>query len=209
MFFLYGFSFIYIIIYCFIKYKNNTNRDKFIKFDNDDDNCYWDLLNIEIYDNNYNFIETKEINKYNCKEQEVIDIKKIFSDNILLDHDHLFYVINYLYNDIKYKLLIKNSSFLFPLYKKSEIKNYIFVNEIVKIIINNNLSYTEILKKFLGPNYNFYCDLDLNPYISDLLKINNINIDILESNIYFVDKFDIKQIIQDYNSKINWKPTIY
>jgi hypothetical protein len=211
MFFLYGFSFIYIIVYCFIKYNNYINRNKYINFDNNNnENDYnWDLLNIEIYDNNYNFIETKEINEYNYKEQEVIDIKKIFSDNILLDHYNLFYVINYLYNDNKYKLLIKDSSFIFPLYKKSEINNYIFINEIVKIIVNNNYSYTDILKQFLGPNYNFYSDLDLNPYIYDLLKINNINIDISDSNIYFVDKFDIKQMIQDYNSKINWKPTIY
>ena len=103
--------------------------------------------------------------------------------NILFD----YYVVNYIYNNIEYKYYSNNNILKFPIYKEEQIKNYVYINRITKaiLVINENIEY-DILAQilpFLGPNYNFYKDLDIKLSIKSILKY-----------IYIKDKKILKEI---------------
>jgi hypothetical protein len=130
-------------------------------------------------------------------------------------------IINYLYNDIPYKYIVNKESLdsiNFPIYTQEQIKNYIYVNKIKKALIyigsnnkiekvdNEELEFdiTYIIIEYLGPNYNFYKDLDIKTSIKQILDINEIKYE-KDFKLKLYDNFNNEYIQTDY---LSWNPNI-
>lgn len=212
MYFLYtvcvGFTFIIILKCIFPNYNKNTKT-----FDYIDNNYKFYLENIEFYKNNL-IIKQKEYNKeFNIKKNIELGIDEIFD----------FIIVNYKYNNKSYKFYTNNNFLKFPLYSKNEIKTYVYINNITKAILEIKISEIEIAKidvlenilPYLGPNYNFYEDLNNKIYLNDIITIilseikeknKQIELDNKKYQIILYDAFNNEyKFINDY---LRWTPTL-
>lgn len=169
MYFLY-ISSIGFILYSFYKYVMNNYINKTTILNNFDDKTKYKFLlkNIEFYVNN-KCIEVKEYNMYYTKQASLN-----ISNTYIFD----YCIINYNYNDKLYKYVSEINYIKFPIYSEEELKNYVYINQIKKAILEYNYNENELKTKneninenekesekidilkyllpFLGPNYNFY-----------------------------------------------------
>ena len=210
-------SFIFITLLKCLFFKNvNINYKKF-DYKN---KYYFTIKNIEFFKDN-NKIEVIEYNKNYFNQ---------FKFELDIDFVCDYYVINYIYNNIEYKYYSNNDLLTFPIYKSGEIKNFVYINKITNAVLiinnNNNNKENEILHdeeefdilndllKFVGPNYNFYKDLDIKFNIDIFLKYIYVDnpilkkLDFINKNYYIklCDNFNtIYKIESDY---LNWVPDL-
>lgn len=147
-----------------------NNRKSHKTFDYVNDNYIFYLKNIEFYKNN-SIIKQKEYNKeFYIKQNLELDVEEIFD----------FMVVNYMYNNESYKFYTNNKFLTFPLYSKNEIKTYVYINKITKAILEFEIpgietpikmDILENILPYLGPNYNFYEDLNNKIYLKDIANI--------------------------------------
>ena len=161
---------------------------------------------------NYNNIYLKET------KLEIISIKIM-----------IIFIINYIYNEKKYKYLINNNiinneslTLNIPMYLPCNIKNYIYINKITKAILFINEKNSEIsleidileyILPFLGPNYNFYKDTDIKLDFNFVLKIFLLNYDnnILPDDKYLLKLYDTFNNSNNYDLSYNyltWNPNL-
>jgi len=195
----------YYIINCFYRFFYNIKDIK--KFD-EKDNYEFILKNIEYFKDN-KFITSINYNE-SFRYQRTIEIDFRFK------YDYL--IVNYIYNNKRYKYYYNNNLLKFPMYSKDDIKNYVYINKIKNAFlhITNDenkvtVDITEYIIPFLGPNYNFYSD------ISDVHKTDNIIEYILKNNMSLnlvKDDFCIKTYDNFNNErelnkdKLSWNPNL-
>ena len=114
-------------------------------------------------------------------------------------------IIKYKYNDTHYKMLNYGNIIQFPIYLKNQIMKYPFINEIKDAYIlrnNNHINVLNDIIKYIGPNYNFYNDIN---YITvkDIVK-EYLSDDIL----CLTDSFEILYQFK-MNDNLIWNPKIY
>ena len=211
---------IFKILRCVYPFRTNTNLNKldskknysFLIKDIEFNTC-GEIINLTRY-NNYYF---KQLN---------IELNVNFLYN--------YYVVNYIYNDTKYKYFSENNFLTFPIYSEEQIKNYVYINKISKaiLLINNpvnndnitdDIDYIEehdilnIILPYLGPNYNFYKDLNIKLSIKDILKHEFIK----EKDNYMLQKLDfnnrnyIVKLYDNFNNEyvlesdyLRWNPEL-
>lgn len=130
-----------------------------------------------------------------------------------------FYIVNYIYDGIEYKYTCDNNYLTFPIYKKSQIENYVYINKINKAILilngSEEFNILHIILFFVGPNYNFYDDLNVKINVEKILKYYYLKNEYILEKINFVNKnyyiklydnFNNEYIITDY---LTWDPNIY
>lgn len=239
MFFLFALSPIFICIYFYIKYNKKNEYNKSLRFNNSDidlNDEHWLILSIEQYNNEYDFLQEIIVDKpCTVNMKEIIDLEKYNMGN-----DINYNVINYLYKDQFFKIVIdkyeygeqliinRDTMIYFPVI--DEIKKYIYVNKINKVILfinhtkntldttlntssnspdnENNIviDITKVILKYIGPNYNFYSETEFKQKISTILLIEKIistKNDNFFINIY--DNFDNKIKLTNY---LDWNPSI-
>tara|TARA_B100001093_G_scaffold520302_1_gene614462 strand:+ start:2958 stop:3581 length:624 start_codon:yes stop_codon:yes gene_type:complete len=193
---------IYCFSYCFSKKKIN-------KFDYKEDKIF-ELKNILFYKNN-KLIKNKIYNK-------IYENSKNLEFN-LLSYD--YFIVEYNVNNKPYKYISNSQSIIFPFYQNNSIsiKNYVYINNIVnaKLIISKNSKFEEFniekyLITFVGPNYNFYSDLNFKiktDLIVNYILNNNLCITDYESNLNYqlklYDNFKKEYIMNKY---LEWNPNL-
>jgi hypothetical protein len=196
------------------KNDNENENDNDNENENDNDN--------ENKNENDKYIEETYITKHYSK---TIYNNNVDIQNLIKQSKCDFYIINYEYNDKSYKYLDANSIVKFPIYTEEEINNYIYINEIKSVVLVNNqvkenekeekkengeetIELTEEIKEFLGPNYNFYKDLDIKIQFKELNYIYNFVEELKDWKLVMTDKFDNLYIINDNNDYLYWNPNL-
>ena len=204
MFFIYLSVPIFFIFYFYKKYFTLSEYN--LSFTSNNKHKFF-LQSIEQYSENFKEIHTIIYNKYASIENK-IDI------NI---QNYTFNIINYTYNNKTYKSLIKSSVFKFPI--EYNIENYVYLNKLknaeIKFKTDNNIDIqidkvdiTNLLLKYIGPNYNFNYDTEFKQNIKDILMIEGI---LTEENIKYIEHI---KLIDNFDNEINienelkWKPSI-
>ena len=158
-------SFILLTLYnCFSNKRNNNITVK--KLD-DKKNYSFIIRNIEFFKNG-KCVEFTNYNNYYFKQNNIE-----LNVNFLYD----FFVVNYIYDNTEYKYYSENSFLTFPMYSSEQIKNYVYINKISsakllitetdkneksdKIGITDEIDILPLIIPFVGPNYNFYKDLEV------------------------------------------------
>uniref|UniRef100_A0A6C0LFZ7 Uncharacterized protein n=1 Tax=viral metagenome TaxID=1070528 RepID=A0A6C0LFZ7_9ZZZZ len=165
-------SFILFTLYnCF---SDKRNKNLTCKKLDDKNNYSFIIKNIEFFKNG-KCVELKNYNNYYFKQNNIE-----LNVNFIYD----FFVVNYIYNNTEYKYYSENGFLTFPMYSSEQIKNYVYINKIssAKLLVtetdNNKISVTDeidilpMLIPFIGPNYNFYEDLE---YIGT--NVTKLNVD--------------------------------
>lgn len=199
--------------------------------------------------NKYSFL-IKNIEFY--KDDKLIEVSNYnnlyFEQTILvfkLSYDYDYYIINYVFNDTEYKYLRNDKdmdTILFPMYNSEQLKNYVYINKISKALlilseedseIFEEINILEHLLPFLGPNYNFYSDLENKLDIKFVLKnilmnktkelflnVHDDNYDndnnynkhynkILSTDKYILKLYDtFGNMYQFKNNNLNWNPNL-
>ena len=216
------------ILFSLYKFFFSNRNDNVKKLDHKD-NYSFIIKNIEFFKNG-KLVDFTNYNNSYFKQK-----------NIELNVDFLydFFVVNYIYNNTEYKYYSDNSFLTFPMYSSKQIKNYVYINKIssAKLLItetdnseisNSEISNSEISKseidilpmiiEFVGPNYNFYKDLELMGHIHNLndiltyLKFKNDKIldklDLVNKNykLIFYDNFNNEYNIDSNN--LTWNPEL-
>ena len=192
----------YSLSYCI------CNKKKVKKFDYKETKKF-ELKDIYFYKNN----ELIKIKKYDktCDKQKFLEFN-------LLSYD--YFVIEYLVNNKLYKYLSNSTSVKFPFYFSDNIKNYVYINNIVeaKLLIKESndeiktIDITDQLIPFLGPNYNFYNDLGLNmktKLIINYILLKKLHaIKSVENKKYQLKLYD--NFSKEYNigEYIEWNPNL-
>ena len=180
-------SFILLTLYnCF---SNKRNKNITVKKLDDKKNYSFIIRNIEFFKGD-KCVEFTNYNNYYLKQNNIE-----LNVNFLYD----FFVVNYIYDNTEYKYYSENSFLTFPMYSIEQIKNYVYINKIssAKLLINetdkNEISVTEeidilpMLIQFVGPNYNFYKDLEV---LGNKLNLDKILIYLKFKNENIFDKVD-------------------
>jgi len=212
--YLYSFGFICFALFkCLSKY----NKKKYTKLDYKN-NYVFILKSIEFFSQDKK-IETKNYNKNYFNQ---------FNFEINVDYICDYYVINYIYNNTNYKYNSNNNNDLlcFPLYKADEIKNYVYINKISKALLiiydkdkdkNENEEYDILdeIVQFVGPNYNFYKDLDIKFNIDRFLKYIYADNDMMFKKLNFIDKNYYIKLYDNFNNEykynldyLKWNPEL-
>ena len=203
-----------IILYKYIssifKRRIRGNKRNIKKFDYVNDNYFFYLTNIEFY-RKKTLIKTIDYNKE-------IKIQKNFELNIDEIFDYM--IISYKYNNISYKFYSNNSFLTFPLYLKSEIKNYAYINKLSEAILEinteiekKNINILSLILPFLGPNYNFYEDLNIKIILNDIINYfllkekTKVNIDINNYTLKLYDSFHNEYILKN-DDYLKWMPKL-
>jgi len=130
-------------------------------------------------------------------------------ENVIINENCNYLICNFTLNEKRYSKLIKNNEFIFPFYKKEQIIDYVYINKITKIHINiedeNIIDITDKLLKYIGPNYDFYCDKH-NCLVKDFYKLLNIKYT-CNTIMKIYDRFD-NYIIYNINDSLKWNPNI-
>lgn len=158
-------SFILFTLYnCF---SNKKKKNITVKKLDDKKNYSFIIRNIEFFKDS-KCIEFTNYNNYYFKQNNIE-----LNVNFLYD----FFVVNYIYDNTEYKYYSENSFLTFPMYSSEQIKNYVYINKISsaklliittdkneksdKISITDEIDILPMLIPFVGPNYNFYKDLEV------------------------------------------------
>lgn len=190
-------------------YKKYFSHNKKLKFDSFEDKYEIILQNINFYDKNNKLIMILPKNKNSLKFNLLNNESKIFDFSFhLINYDYI--IINFIYKNKNYKFLEKNNieKIKFPIYDKDHLKNYVYTNKINKVIIDDqNLDNFKIyLNEFLGPNYNFYKELDYTITPKQILNYLNIQYN-PDSILHLYDKFDNKFSFK-IDEKLYWNPIL-
>ena len=211
-------SFILLTLYnCF---SNKKNKNITVKKLDDKKNYSFIIRNIEFIKDG-KCVEFTNYNNYYFKQNNIE-----LNVNFLYD----FFVVNYIYDNTEYKYYSDNSFLTFPMYSSEQIKNYVYINKITsaKLLITetdkNEISVTEeidilpMLIQFVGPNYNFYKDLEV---LGNKLNLDKILTYLKFKNENVFDKVDTvnknyKLILYDnFNNEYNvdsnyltWNPEL-
>lgn len=180
---------------------------------------------------------------YNCvidnksnKTEKKLDFKKkyslivknieYFKDGQLTNYNNYkecdFFIVNYTYNDNKFKYYSEEE--FSTIYCKEQIKDYVYVNKITRALlliteketeINNEIDILEMILPFVGPNYNFYKDLNKKLEINKILnylkltnkeKLKKLNLIDKNYKILFYDNFNnVYNVDSNY---FNWNPEL-
>lgn len=178
---------------------NNRPKPKFKKLD-DKINHLFVIQNIEFFKDD----KLIKIIEYNS------NVKYLEQRNIELNVNFLYdyFIVNYTHNSKHYKYYSENSFFTFPIYSEDQIKNYVYINKILRAVLyinNEEFNILNIILPFVGPNYNFYNDLDIKLNIKNILK-HKINLSDNNFSIKLYDNFS-----NEYNINsdfFNWNPEL-
>lgn len=168
----------YAIVKCSTKNKKKVN-----KFDHKEKFSFM-IHDIKFYKDNQ-YVDKIQYNNNNNNKEKTIELNV----NFLYD----YYIVNYEYNNKLFKFYSKNSFLTIPIYSEEQIKKYVYVNNIkeASLVIKKEVEIEYDIKRdlipFLGPNYNFYKDLDIKLNTFDILKYISIY------------NFEIKNIIETIN----------
>jgi len=225
--YLYTLSFILFTLYnCFSK---NRNKNTIKKLDYKK-NYSFIIKNIEFFKNEKCIEFTNYNNNYYFKQSNI-------ELNVNFPYDYDFFVVNYIYDNKEYKYYSENSFLTFPMYSSEQIKNYVYINKIssAKLLITINkkdeisskdkitsvieIDILPMLVQFVGPNYNFYKDLEV--LGSNVTSLNKIMTYLKLKNEIVLEKLDIenknyKLILYDnFNNEYNidsnyltWNPEL-
>ena len=193
-----------IIMFTLYTCFNKKNNNKQVKKLDDEKNYSFIIKNIEFFKNG-KCVELKNYNNYYFRQNNI---------ELNVDFTYDFFIVNYIYDNIEYKYYSENGSFKFPMYSSTEIKNYVYINKIssAKLLVTktdenkiSNIHEIDILPMlipFVGPNYNFYKDLEsitLNvdkilTYLKNKNEITFDKLDIVNKNykLYMYDNFNNK-----------------
>ena len=215
-------SFILLTLYnCFSNKRNNNITVK--KLD-DKKNYSFIIRNIEFFKNG-KCVEFTNYNNYYFKQNNIE-----LNVNFLYD----FFIVNYIYDNTEYKYYSENSFLTFPMYSSEQIKNYVYINKISsakllitetdkneksdKIGITDEIDILPLIIPFVGPNYNFYKDLEV---LGITLNVDKILTYLKFKNENVFDKLDTenknyKLILYDnFNNEYNvdsnhliWNPEL-
>lgn len=175
-----------------IKNTKSTKSTKSTKKFDDIDEYNFNLENIEFYKDNL-LIKQKN---YDKKEKLEININDTYD----------FIIVNYKYNNKSYKFYTTNNNIKFPFYSEDQIINYVYINQITKAMLeiyynNDNdkketthINILNYILPYLGPNYNFYEDLDVKIYLNDIIYL------ILPNNDSIKEKIDLNK--KNYTLKL-------
>ena len=208
MYFLYTLSNIFVISYVLYKiYDICTKPNKNLKLINQE-NKNIKLICTKFYNNDNGFIQKIDHNVI-IQDNEC---KKIDLSYYLFPYK--FVVIHYYYNDKIYNWIHENNNnsdnqiISFPFYKETQYKTYVYTNKIKNILIDNKQrDYMHILiEPFLGPNYNFYSELNYSIYLRQLLDYFNIEYND-STTMTLCDNFN-NQIEFKINDKLYWDPQL-
>ena len=198
-----------IALLTYIIYKKYISHNKNIKLEIENKSNLTTINNINFYDQNHKLIlrvpKNPNKNKIILNENE---FKKLDFSFYTINYEYI--IIYYLYNNNIYKFRITNniSDIIFPLYNKDQYKNYVYINRINKIKLDQNIliDYEKHIIPFLGPNYNFY--VELNYFISPKNILDYFNLDYNDNSILeLIDKFENSQTF-NMNDKLEWNPIL-
>ena len=180
------------------------------------------IKNIDFFYND-KCIECKNYNNYYCIQKNIeLDVNNVYD----------FFVVTYIYNNTEYKYYSENKFLTFPMYSNDEIKNYVYINKIntAKLLITvtdenkintiDEIDISPMLIEFLGPNYNFYKDLesigiklDIDKILTYLkIKCDKLDkldkLDIINKNykLLFYDNFNNEYNID--SNYLTWNPEL-
>lgn len=171
--------------------------------------------NIKFYKDN-KCIKTKEFSR--THKSNLSSVQKNVELNVNFIYD--FFVVDYYYNSNNYKFLSDNSFLTFPIYSKEQIKTYVYTNKIKLAVINkddsndNNINpdITDEINKFVGPNYNFYKDIDYKfkseHLISYLKSIGILEITDSKPLFKFVFYDNFNNQYSSYDDYLTWEPNL-
>ena len=217
-------SFILFTLYnCF---SNKINKNVTVKKLDHKKNYSFIIRNIEFFKNG-KCVGFTNYNNYYFKQNNIE-----LNVNFLYD----FFVVNYIYDNTEYKYYSDNSFLTFPMYSSEQLKNYVYINKIssAKLLIlesnENDISNKSQMSKideidilpmlipFVGPNYNFYKDLEV---LGIRLNVDKILAYLKFKNENVFDKLDTvnknyKLILYDnFNNEYNvdsnyltWNPEL-
>ena len=219
-------SFILLTLYnCFSNKRNNNITVK--KLD-DKKNYSFIIRNIEFFKNG-KCVEFTNYNNYYFKQNNIE-----LNVNFLYD----FFVVNYIYDNTEYRYYSDNSFLTFPMYSSEQIKNFVYINKISsakllitktdkneksdKIGITEEIDILPLIIPFVGPNYNFYKDLeDIGTSVTSVTNLDKILTYLKFKNEIILDKLDTenknyKLILYDnFNNEYNvdsnyltWNPEL-
>lgn len=191
---------------------STKNKKKVNKFDHKEKFSFM-IREIKFYKDN-KYVDKIEYNNNNNNKEKTIELNV----NFLYD----YYIVNYEYNNKLFKYYSNNNFLTIPIYTEDKIKNYVYINNIKEAHLNikNEVNLQYDIKKdllpFLGPNYNFYKDLDikLNTYeILQYISIYNFEIrDILNKFkkediiLKLIDNFGV-EYVNDIQY-LSWNPNL-
>lgn len=195
-----------VLLILTITYKKCLKINRNLKFDNLNDidkESNVILCDIQFYDNNNHMV--KKIISNNVTK--IDNFKKLDFSFYLFDYE--YYIITYKYKTI-YKWIsqdndIKNQYIMFPFYDKEKYKKYIFKNTLNKIYIDDKILNINI-EAFMGPNYNFYNDLNYKITAKQICDYFNVayNFDsILTLEDMLNNKYDFTM-----NDNLKWDPIL-
>lgn len=212
MFILYLSTISFIIYTLYNCYPYTKNKKLINKKLDDNKNYLFIIKNIEFFKDG-KCIEFTNYNNYYFKQKNIE-----LNVNFLYD----FYIVNYIYDNIEYKYYSENSSFKFPIYTNEQIKNYVYINKITRAMLlikeTNNTKDIDILSfliPFVGPNYNFYNDLEIKLNLDKILKfLKSINNEIFDKIDLTNNNYEL-QLYDNFNNEYNldsnylkWNPEL-
>ena len=208
MYFLYFLSNIFVlsvISYNIIYYCTRPNKNLKLINENENENECIKLICMKFYNSNNDLIKQIDNNLLlNIDDSKTIDLSYyIFNYNYIVFH--------YYYKNKYYKWINSHNSnqiINFPFYKSFNYKTFVYINKITKVVLDDKIldDMNILIEPFLGPNYNFYVELEYALYpnqILDYFKINYNNNSIMTLCDVFNNKIEFKM-----NDKLYWNPEL-
>lgn len=213
---------IYFINFTYKLYKHLFGEDNFKNIKNFDEN-----VKIEYSINYVYFYKKDNIKDKLIKTRMYENIQ--FKDNkydIITNLDYDYFIMDYSYINNSYKLICEKGiteSNNYLVYHTEQIKNYVYINKITNAFVfiddfetdkKIKIDILSELLPYLGPNYNFYEDLNYKITVKQILKIildENILLKIENGpdgpHLYLYDNFsnEYKYSINDY---LTWCPVL-
>lgn len=209
MYYLILINILFIGLFSFILFKKYFNHIQHLTFEENNNNKDIILDNIRFYDKNNCLLlrVPKDESKFKLK-MNLNDYKNLDFTFYTINYEYL--IINYIYKNKIYKWIESNktSTLKFPFYNKDEYKNYVYLNKIDKIYLDGKImpNLENDIIPFLGPNYNFYNDLNYKITFKQILNYLNIKYK-EESIVDLVDKFENKKTFK-LDENLNWDPEL-
>lgn len=186
MYVLYLSTLSFILFTLYNCYSNKRNKNITVKKLDHKKNYSFIIRNIEFFKDG-KCVEFTNYNNYYFKQNNIE-----LNVNFLYD----FFVVNYIYDNTEYKYYSDNSFLTFPMYSSEQLKNYVYINKIssAKLLITESdesitdeIDILPMLIPFVGPNYNFYIDLEV---LGTRLNIDKILAYLKFKNDNIFDKLD-------------------
>lgn len=221
-----SFAPILFVFYTVYSYCCKNTKKNIKKFDDNQP----DLYEFELY-NTIFFHDTTELHRIDYSNSVKFYDKET---KIPLNYEFAceYFVVTYNYNYVEYKLLTKPKELSFPIYMPDQLKQYVYTNCIKEATLyqldknyNNKESVMDNfiiqtynilddLLPFLGPNYNFYEDLNIEIdiknfvnylYAKDPLMFSESDLSNSKFHIELCDTFSNIIILND---KLKWNPVL-